>query len=265
MCHRCVRISAFIGLIRLSGVANGDSLSGYSPAAPVFNVTRHDVLATGAIQLFDGSPPLFASITNSDPHDSHVYAGAEIEPETYEGSLTTFAGGVSRFDEYRNVPGYFHRRDVLRLQVAVAAVYWPSRPVSSSPGGMAEATVASVIEFSSPSGEVFWSYYFLVNKSPAFNGSYHAVLENVTRGEVVRDFDRPGMPGIPIALVASEGDLLRLTTSMAGDGVAGTRSREQFVSNLSLSFYVPEPTTFALVGLGMLMIVRPARRDAVRR
>jgi hypothetical protein len=233
--------------------------SGTRSGADAFNITRHDAVASAAVQLFlDPLPPriIFGHDRSTGPEDSVV--GGSLSDSTPGGALGASVSASAR-------SRYNLESDRLLILDGVHPYYLPSGFGGANPGGRAAASIASVVEFRVPVPELHFSAELNIEEEPPFAGEVFVRLENVTRGTVVLSTHEALRLSLENIFPGQVGDVVRMSAFMSGGGVAppGIGIRE-FQAQVAVLFVIPEPGTVLLLGAGILSVafqrrVRPAR------
>lgn len=222
--------------------------------ADAFEITRHDAIASGIVQFFNGAPAVSSFNVNFPGDPNFLIAGTA--PSITTNSPGVLSATISAEAESRI---RFYGENAMAITAQVNTSYAPSNFGGDNPGGMAAAAIASVIEFPVPGDYLFWNADMFLRDQASFDGTFHVLFQNVTRSQTLIEFTTV-VDDVPGELFGQQGDLLRLTTYMNASGVAQPGSTTQYEARLQMYFMIPEPTTLALVGAGIVLVVRPRRR-----
>lgn len=228
-------------------------------AAGSFTFSHHMAEGEGSAQVFDGG----VLVTDSGSISGQDKGGIIFDAADFSrfGSLGAIANATAlslALDLSNNG---------LRALVAFDAAYSPS-PFSGGdrPGGMAEGSLLSVIEFVMPADEIIWAYQLLIHDKPGFDGSTSVVVENVTASQTLLELTEE-LLAVESTLQADKGDLIRITSKMSGVGTVpiGVSSLRGYSADLDMFFIVPEPGTAVLVAAGVFSISLRRRRHLYSR
>lgn len=214
-----------------------------------FNVTRKDSIGTASVQFYYGRDS-----------DSSSGGGPSASITTRPGVLgaTALASANSGVRQGVNQDGF----DELEIYSELDADYLPSHFGGDNPGGLAAASMVSIIEFEIPGGPVWWNQRptLRIRQDEGASGATYLRFENLTQSRLFFETTSP-LPQMPPALLsAEEGDLLRLTIYASGSvAVPPYGAYQQYESELQMTFWTPEPSTLGMVLIGMLL-ARPLRR-----
>ncbi len=200
----------------------------------------------GTAQVFDGGPEVF------DDGDTTGPSGIVFDAFDFTGSG---ASGADYSSTGRIRIGF--GKLGLGLDVDFSSTYIASSHINADrPGGRGAGKLTTVVEFVMPVDELLWEISYRIRQSPGFSGSSRVLVENVTQFVVVRDLMSDTFTDT--VLTGNEGDLIRITASMAGEGEvpAGFAFAGGYSTDFSFVFLVPEPTTGALLSVGALILFR---------
>ena len=212
----------------------------------------NSAVGEGLGQVFDGGPPVTDSVDLQGTTAS--FLAFRATDGTRPGSLGAHASanGASRVAEFDQS---------MRVLVDFSASYAASLfPGGDRPGGRAEGTFTSIIEFVMPVDQLDWFYGLGITEDAGFDGASSVVVENVTQGTTLLTLTLE--IGNDTVLTAHAGDLIRITSQMSGSGEApGDLALDQGYSTLvDMIFTIPEPATFVLLALGAVVALRGKRR-----
>ena len=213
----------------------------------------HQASGSGTANVFDGGPP------RTDSGDTVVLDNPWMTFSAYD--LTR--PGTMGARAYGSGGSIISTRgDEMTLRVDLTAAYFPSSFGGDNPGGTAEGSIFSVIEFVVPAGDVIWFHHLVIDERAPFEGSTRIVVENTTRSEILETLTSHmvSTPGPPLGAM---GDVIRVTSMMEGIGTTGPASGKYYMSDLRLTFRVPEPGTPFLFGLVLLILITRRRRGSV--
>jgi len=132
------------------------------------------------------------------------------------------------------------------------------------PGGEAEAFMSSVVELVMPVDAVVWSLVFDITRGSGFTGEGSLLVENVTRSEILADFSGTNTMTefIDTTLNNVAGDVIRVSVAASASGSvpAGVASHGGFDMFIQQTFFIPEPTTVTMLGLGALFVFKRRRQ-----
>jgi hypothetical protein len=215
----------------------------------------HQASGSGTANVFDGGPVEEDSRATTGLDDPSMTFGAF--DRTQPGSL----GARARVLGESRILGASDYS--FGVQIGYSVGYFPSSFAGGDdPGGEAEGSLSSVIEFVAPVDDPAWSYLMNLRQDPtnAFTGSTDIMLENLTRFTVFQIPSEDTSAGFrQFDFDVSEGDLIRLTTEMSGSGGMGPGTGRFYDVNFQLEVLVPEPGTLSLL-LISVALVRPRRR-----
>jgi len=238
------RFGVTFGLVLVFGAA--------AARANEFTFSWHEASGSGSANVFDGGPVVSDSTNSGGPNSPGI--GFSAVDDTGPGSSNAIASVLGRSQIF-DVPSEEFGAEGIKVLVDFRAAYFPSLfPSGDRPGGMAEASLSSVIEFEMPADEIVWAYQLLIRDTSLFSGSTSVVVENVTQSETLLTLTEQ-MFAIKSTLSGNTGDLIRITSQMSGSGSApaGITSSRSYTSNLGMVFLVPEPSTLALLLFGALL------------
>ena len=244
-----MRIMPLRTLTIISALALGPGLA----RAGEITFSWHEFTGSGTANVFDGGPPVTQSGTISGPD----LAGAlfSVSDDTRPGSFG--AGATASGSSLITLLD-----DALGIDVRLDTDYSSSLfGGGDNPGGMAEGSLTSVIEFVMPVDELEWIYGLGIDQRDPFDGSTSVIFENVTRSQILLNATSP-VPTTQTILSAEAGDVMRLTTVMSGSGTMGPGSMKLYQSELQMIFTIPEPGTtgFILFGVSVTIARRPRRK-----
>jgi len=247
------RFGVTFGLVLVFGAA--------AARANEFTFSWHEASGSGSANVFDGGPVVSGAGRAGNPMDPTMSFSAN--DSTRFGSMGAIASVLGRSQIF-DVPSEEFGAEGIKVLVDFRAAYFPSLfPSGDRPGGMAEASLSSVIEFEMPADEIDWLYGLRIRDTSLFSGSTNVVVENVTQSETLLTLTEEILIGEG-TLSGNTGDLIRITSQMSGSGSApaGITSSRVYTSNLGMVFLVPEPSTLALLFFGALLIhKRPLLRS----
>jgi len=132
------------------------------------------------------------------------------------------------------------------------------------PGGEAEAFMSSVVELVMPVDTVVWSLVFDITRGSGFTGEGSLLVENVTRSEILADFSGTNTMTefIDTTLNNVAGDVIRVSVAASASGSvpAGVASHGGFDMFIQQTFFIPEPTSVTMLGLGALFVFKRRRQ-----
>jgi hypothetical protein len=214
----------------------------------------HQASGGGTANVFDSGPPE-SDFEDTTGLDDPTMAIAAID-RTRLGSLGARALVFGRSSILGASPESFG------VSISYTVGYFPSVFAGGdNPGGEAEGSLSSVIEFVAPANDLRWLYRLNIDTDPtgSFIGSTDIILENLTRATTFQGLSETPLGGlVAFEFGNSEGDLIRLTTEMSGAGGTPAADRS-YDSSFRLSVIVPEPGTLSLL-LISVALVRPRRR-----
>ena len=233
----------FVGIIGLTA----------APARAQFTISNHSADGGGSAQLFDGGPPVADSDSVSGPdNDLMSFSAIDVSGDGPSAAFA-LAGGSSQITNFG---------DFMSVYVELDALYAPStEPGGDRPGATADAALSSLIEFPAPAGALHWFYLLDIGATSGFSGSANVVVENVTRAQTLLVMDSHVRPTTTI-LSSTAGDLIRITTDLAGTGIApaDADSIATYSPTMRMDFLIiPEPATQALAAAGILILLRRRR------
>ena len=227
------------------------ALPGPAQAGELWTWTNSAV-GEGLAQVFDGGPPVTDSVDLQGTTASLLLLGATDATQPGSFGALASANGASRVGDFGQS---------MRVLVDFSASYAASLfPGGDRPGGRAEGTFTSIVEFVMPVDQLDWFYGLGITEDAGFDGASSVVVENVTQGSTLLTLTSE--MGNQTILTAHAGDLIRITSQMTGGGEApGEFALDQGYSTLvDMIFTIPEPGTFALLALGTVVTVRRRRR-----
>jgi len=223
--------------------------------ASEFTLSYHEASGGGTANLFDGGPAVGDSDVTVAPNDSDM--GFFAIDSTRPGSLGASAAAIGRSQIFDLLD-----QDGIRVRVALDTSYRPSLfGGGDNPGGMAEGSLSSVIEFVMPADELIWGYQLRIRDTIDFEGSTSVLFENLTQSQTVLETTTEIFPPVETMLIANTGDLMRITTSMSGGGSTGPASTRQYSPTLSMTFIIPEPGTLLLLAFASIPLARRPHRN----
>lgn len=199
------------------------ALGGRAVRAESIWMWTHEAEGAGTANVFDGGPPVTIEGPLTNPNVGTFVFGAT--DRTCAGSLCARASASGELI-------ISTRGDELIIDVELGAEYRPSLFGGDNPGGTAEAFLSSVIEFVMPANKIDWFYQLLIDEDDPFEGSTRIVVENVSRSTTLltlttQVFSTRGMP------LGGMGDVVRITSTMAGMGEIGPGSEREYDSDLT--------------------------------
>ena len=137
----------------------------------------HEAGGSGSANLFDGGPPIsHAGSLPGGTLGGFLFSAVDA---TRPGSLGAFANASGRSEI-----GLFEDR--MGVRVSLDTSYRPSLfGGGDNPGGMAEGSLSSVIEFVMPADELSWAYALSIDDTILFDGSTSVLFENVTTSQTL--------------------------------------------------------------------------------
>ncbi len=202
----------------------------------------------GFAQVFDGGPLVTDSVDLQDT--MAPFLSFRATDATRPGSLgaDASANGASRvveFDQSMRLLADFH--------VSYASSLSPG---GDRPGGRAEGSFTSIVEFVMPVDELEWFYGLGMGDALGFTGSTNVAVENVTIGQTLLTLDSV-MEGETI-LAAHAGDLVRITSEFSGGGQAPPNFEidRGYGALLDMIFTIPEPGSVILLLAGLPLLRR---------
>ena len=248
---RLIIISAVVVLTLLTGRARAETIWQW----------RHAASGAGWAHVFDGGPVEFDSDSaasaegDSLPFFERAMSFSASDWTTSPGVLAALYGTAGRSevlssDEQINVN--------FRFSTGYSATLFLG---SDRPGGEGAGSMSSVAEFVMPVDELSWWSSMSVRETPGFSGSMRFVVDNVTQSTTIFDASSGARP--PETLSGRPGDLIRFTfeASGQGSGPPGIPFFGVYRVSLQNEFVIPEPGTFALLGVAVLAILATGRRN----
>ncbi len=194
----------------------------------------HDASGSGTSNVVDGGPLEIGSQTTVDNQDSGMGFGAL--DSTGQGSLSADAAGTGR-SRISNVTD-----EQIQISVDLTAGYFASPfPGGDNPGGMAEAELFSVIEFTMPVDKLHWGYSLTIFEDAPFVGETYVLVENITQSQVLLTLDQD-TDSVQTILSGTQGDRIRITTDMSGYGTTPGGIRE-YLARQNMIFQIPKTDT----------------------
>ena len=223
------------------------ALPGPAQAGELWTWTNSAV-GEGSAQVFDGGPPATDSV---DRHETIAPSlGFDATDYTRPGSFGALASthGASRVGDFGQ-----SMRVLADFSASYAASLFPG---GDRPGGRAEGTFTSIVEFVMPVDQLDWFYGLGMGDAPRFTGSTNVTVVNVTSGQALLTLDSI-MEGDTI-LAAHAGDLIRITSEMSGGGEApGEFAIDRgYGALLDMIFTIPEPASMVLLLAGLPVLRR---------
>jgi len=216
----------------------------------------HEASGAGSARVFDGGPAESGSDATTSPDDPRM----EFSPLdlTRPGVLGSDAFAIGSSDMGPG-PGRF------TLNADLATTYSASSHLGADrPGGEAEAFMSSVVELVMPVDAVVWSLVFDITRGSGFTGEGSLLVENVTRSEILADFSGTNTMTefIDTTLNNVAGDVIRVSVagSASGSVPAGVASHGGFDFRVRQTFFIPEPTSALMLGLGALFVFKRRRQ-----
>jgi hypothetical protein len=123
---------------------------------------------------------------------------------------------------------------------------------------MAESEITSVIEFTMPQDTILWRYGTTISEDAPFQGELRVLVENVTQSQLLLQLNYDTNP-IATTLSGAQGDLIRITTDIAGFGTMGPGSGHGYNASHAMRFEIPEPSSLLLFAL-LVPLAYPMRR-----
>jgi hypothetical protein len=225
-------------------------LGPYAQAGELWTWTNSAV-GEGLAQVFDGGPPVTHSVDLQGTTAS--FLAFRATDDTGPGSLAAVASanGASRVGDFGQ-----NMRVLVDFDAYYAASLFPG---GDRPGGRAEGTFTSIVDFVMPVDQLEWFYGLGMGDAPGFTGSTNVTVVNITSGQTLLTLGSV-MEGDTI-LAAHAGDLIRITSEMSGGGEApGELAIDRgYGALLDMIFTIPEPGTFTLLALGAVVALRRRR------
>jgi hypothetical protein len=221
----------------------------------------HQASGGGTANLFDGGSTLSAS-DETTGLDDRTMAFSAVD-DTHPGPSAAEAVATGR-SGILGAQGH----TFFGVQSILTTSYSPPRipPGGADPGGEAAGSLSSVVEFVAPVDDLAWSYFLDIDTDPlgAFTGSVDVMLENLTQSTVLQIPSEDTLfRFVEFDFDADAGDLIRLTTEMAGSGSTGPETPRFFNANFRLSVVAPEPGMLSLLLAGVPLTRRRRRASAV--
>jgi PEP-CTERM motif len=218
----------------------------------------HQASGGGTANVFDGEPPESAFDETAGPDDPWMFFVANDRTQ-----VGSFGAGASSSGQSRILGD---SDDAFGVLLTSRTGYLPSAFAGGdNPGGEAEGSLSSVIEFVAPVDDLTWSYLLDIDLDPtnAFSGSTDIVLENLTQSTVFQFpiDDTVGLVGFTFD--SDAGDIIRLTAEMSGSGGMGPGTGRVYNVFFQLQVDVPEPGTLSLLLAGVALTRRRRRASAV--
>ena len=234
------------------------SLAGAVADAGEFTLLYHEASGSGTANVFDGGLPVSDSVDVGGPIVSRIsFLASDLTRPSSLGAGASAAGKSRIIAEGQQ----------MNVRVDFGAVYYPSHfPEGDRPGGRAEGSLYSIIEFLMPADEIEWAYGLWIDETTDFSGSTSIVIENITQAQTIVSLSSP-VSGVETFLTGSAGDLIRITSDMSGSGLtpSGIMSTRLYAPTLDMIFIIPEPSALALLGVGSLAVLCGPRRSDGRR
>jgi hypothetical protein len=235
------------------------ALFAFAPAVEAGSIWQwtHQAFGGGTSNVFDGGPPdvAFWETTGLDDPSMTFLASDSTRPSSL--------GAGARASGQSRVGG---NDDVFGVTIDFFVGYSPSGFVGGdNPGGEAEGSLSSVIEFVVPIDDMRWAYRLNIDLDPtgAFIGSTNTMLENLTRSTVFQIPNEDTIGGfLDFDFGAVAGDLIRLTSETSGSGSMGPGTGRSYDTDFRLSVSVPEPGMLSLL-LVSVALTRRGRRAAI--
>jgi len=214
----------------------------------------HEASGEGTANVFDGGTPVFAAGGTLAPGDASMAFGAT--DATRFGTLggryiTSGESRVSIIDD----------DDAFEVFVDFNTEYLAdSGPNADRPGGEGEGWLNSVIEFVMPVDELAWERDLRIRDASFISGTTRVVVENLTRSTTLIDLVDEEFS--LVTLSGQAGDVIRITTDMSGNGrvPAGISGFYDYGPRLLMRFFIPEPATAVMLGLGAILMFRRRRQ-----
>jgi len=244
--------------IRITGLVLTSVLAGGAARGESIWAWTHEASGSGSANVFDGGPVVFDSESTFEldvPRMSFVASDHTRLGSLGAGYLTAGRSSIIT-------------RDVgLLLNVDFDSSYAPSLfPGGDLSGGAGEGSLSSVIEFVMPTDELGLDYGYQSEEDIGFEGHSTVTLENVTQHETILSFAGEDYILNNMTLIARTGDLMRLTSEMAGGGSVppNVLAIRGYDARIRMEFTIPEPATLTLLILGLIPFTRPERLRRAR-
>lgn len=220
---------------------------------------EHVAAGYGIADLNGGLPP-------EESSDQTMFAG-----ELSMGFYASEHSQLSTMGASASIAGISHITinpfaDELAVLIRLIPSYTPSfAPGGDRPGGFAEGSLSSIIEFVMPDDLVQWNYLLLVEDGPYFSGQTQSLVQNVSRQQTLLTFDDAvGFAEGHTLLPGRAGDLIRITTMISASGSVPPNVLTGFalydgIIDMNFSI-VPEPSTLLLAVLLAGLAARVRRR-----
>ena len=100
--------------------------------------------------------------------------------------------------------------------------------------------------------------HFQAFEDAPFQGELRVLVENVTQSQLLLQLNYDTNP-IATTLSGAQGDLIRITTDIAGFGTMGPGSHHAYNAGVGMTFEIPEPSSLLLFAL-LVPLAYPMRR-----
>ncbi len=239
-------------------------LTGLFVVAPGISVAQADGIwqwtfegsASATANVLDGGPPVARS-GQTDRLDEGSFTVSATD-QTGSGSLSAIASASGRSSLGINDKG-------LGVGTRLDVGYLPSFfPGGANPGGEAMAEISSMFEVVLPFDMEEMIYFLDIDEEhpDVFSGSALVVIENVTQAITLVEQSQD-ITGTILPINALAGDVIRITTTMSGQGMAGPGSARDYGAIFRARFPIPEPSAVFLLLVGCAIAHRP-KRDSSR-
>ncbi len=216
---------------------------------------EHEASFSGTANVFDGGPPVVRSRQTDGPDDRSLRASARDATQSGSQGASASAGGSSSI----NPDGEW-----LFVSVAFSVGYLSSAfPGGDNPGGEATGELSSVFNVVMPGSEVSVGFGLRIREDhpEVFDGSTQVMIENITQSSIILELTEEFFPDEALLLGVDAGDLIRITSTMSGQGSVGPGSLRFYDSRFSLGFRVPEPSTACFLLPGLATLKAPRKRN----
>ncbi len=245
------------GLLLCIVLSASVSVAWAGEGAGAFDSTWISTCGSGSANVFDGGGPHVSEYAcgsgSIDQASGFIISQSDFTQPGSGGAGAIASGGV-------DVSNFID--DLLGIRVDLLTGYFPSfSPGGDNPGGTAEGELLSIIEFEMPADTLEWEYRLDIdNLQPnPFTGSTSIVVENVTQSQTLLELDSE-TPNVATILRGAQGDLIRITSQMMGQGSMGPGSQKIYASEFRTQFTVPEPRALGMFIAGLACTFLRRRR-----